>query len=57
MNGPLRPEALAGEVGCIERWPDETPCGACQACITAMTNYLAGRAEYEHGSPSDLYPA
>ncbi|MFI7642432.1 hypothetical protein [Nonomuraea sp. NPDC049400] len=45
----------AGAVGCTERAPEETPCGGCGACIAAMTADLARRAEFEHGSPSDLY--
>ncbi|WP_185844599.1 hypothetical protein [Nonomuraea sp. WAC 01424] len=47
MNGPLRPEALAGEVGCIERWPDESPCGTCSDCLTAMLS------DPRYGSHSD----
>ncbi|MGA4989960.1 hypothetical protein [Nonomuraea bangladeshensis] len=43
----------AGAVGCTSRPPDDTPCGCCLACIAAMTAHLS-RAEYEHGSPSDL---
>ncbi|HEY9370985.1 hypothetical protein [Streptomyces sp.] len=45
----------AGAVGCSEREPDNSPCGACQACISAMTADLGRRAEFEYGSPSDLY--
>lgn len=50
---PVGHDCPAGAVGCTSRAPDETPCGACLACIAAMTADL-GRAEFEHGSPSDL---
>lgn len=45
----------AGAVGCTKRQPDETPCGACDRCYEVQGVDLARRAEFEHGSPSDLY--
>lgn len=45
----------AGAVGCIKRAADETPCGYCDPCKAVQARDLARRAEYEHGSPSDLY--
>lgn len=51
---PAEHTCPAGSVGCTERDPGETPCGGCGSCIAAMTADLARRAEYEHGSPSDI---
>lgn len=31
------------------------PCGACEACLAAQAADLARRAEFEHGSPSDIH--
>ncbi|MFI7448161.1 hypothetical protein ACIBQX_11740 [Nonomuraea sp. NPDC049714] len=46
---PVDHDCSAGAVGCTKRQPDETPCGACLACIAAMTADLA-----RYGSPSDI---
>jgi hypothetical protein len=39
----------AGAVGCTTRQPDETPCGCCLRCLSAMAEDFA-----RHGSPSDI---
>jgi hypothetical protein len=46
----------ASAVGCTAGREDGSTCGECQPCTTAQSQWLdVRRAEFEHGSPSDLH--
>lgn len=53
---PVNHQCSPGPTPCLRKtglWP----CGTCDACLAAQAADLARRAEFEHGVPSDLYPA
>ncbi|MFI6594908.1 hypothetical protein ACIBHX_01600 [Nonomuraea sp. NPDC050536] len=56
---PAGHDCPAGAVGCTTREPDDLPCGICRGCQqTQLDDYARRRAEFEHGSPTDLdHPA
>ncbi|HEY9373174.1 hypothetical protein [Streptomyces sp.] len=52
---PVGHDCLAGAVGCTTNPPEGPACGACSGCTGTQSVDLARRAEFEHGSPSDLH--
>lgn len=52
---PVGHDCPAGAVGCTLNPPDGPACGHCSGCLGTQAEDLSSRrAEFEHGSPSDI---